>query len=683
MSADAGTWLATIALAIPLAAAAATAPRALWLLDQRRRHETSGEQARAADREAMLGRVRDKWIDGILTPSFSHTERLTLGILRNGRERTQTPVLQLFLRTGGGMLILGASGGGKTTLLLELADGLLERAESDARLPVPVVASLASWAATRQPLATWLTAELAERYRIPSETARNWAAEDDLVLLLDGLDEVAEPHRDACAAAINEFLEERPLTRMALCCQTDAIRQLTVPLKLVQILEILPVAQDQVDSYLARLETTWTPMPEIRSALAASERLRVPMLLKAAALAHRGRTPAREQAPEDSVRTARGAGRLQLPDWPPEIAEIFAPKPPWGQANGADHAPIDEATIWDAYLARMLSQRAIPAGRGEAATRVHLAWLAARLHDGDDPEFQLDRLGQSGASAPRRSPHQALHQAMHHAASADRWLQTTALDAARWLETRTRGARALGPVASWLRDRARRARPGAWLGRLPRALVRPAEETGWSPERRPPLAAPLTGVLLVPAVIALATALAGPVLAVLAAIAAGLLFGLGLPRRLGRVPRPSQPRTVPNETVRRSARQAAVTGLATTVAVFAGLLLVSLLVSGLTVLVALTAALLAGLAASVSNGSAAWVRHHVERARLVRDSALPWRTVTFLDAMSERGLLHRSGTGYAFIHPMLRDHLTGQSPAPEAPSAAPHHAPANVRARTI
>jgi hypothetical protein len=121
---------------------------------------------------------------------------------------------------------------------------------------------------------------------------------------------------------------------------------------------------------------------------------------------------------------------------------------------------------------------------------------------------------------------------------------------------------------------------------------------------------------------------------------------------------------VPDETVRRSARQAAVTGLATAMAVFAGLLLISLLVSGLTVLVALTAALLAGLAASVSNGSAAWVRHHAERARLVRDGALPWRTVTFLDAMTERGLLHRSGTGYAFIHPMLRDHLTGRTPEP-------------------
>jgi hypothetical protein len=73
MTADAGTWAGVIALAIPLAAAAATAPRALWLVDQRRRHETSGQWAHAADREAMLCRVRDKWIDGILTPSLAHT----------------------------------------------------------------------------------------------------------------------------------------------------------------------------------------------------------------------------------------------------------------------------------------------------------------------------------------------------------------------------------------------------------------------------------------------------------------------------------------------------------------------------------------------------------------------------------------------------------------------------------
>jgi len=662
MSADAGTWVGAIALAIPLAAAVAAAPRALWLLDQRRRHESTSEQARAADREAMLGRVRDKWIDGVLTPSMSHTERIALGVIRNGREDTQPPILQLFLRTGGGLLILGGPGGGKTTLLLELADGLLDRAESDPSQPVPVIASLASWAGQRQPLTDWLAAELAERYRIPAAAARGWAGHEDLVLLLDGLDEVADRHRDACAAAINRFLEDRPLTRMALCCRGDVARTLATPLNLQQTLELRPAAPRQVDSYLARLETTWTPLAELRSALAADERLRVPLLLKAAALANRGRPhPARDherEAPGPSSRPGdrpgsrpsnrpsnRLSNRLSVPDWPPEIAEIFAPRPPW-EAHGANGAVIDETTICAAYLTRMLEPRALaPASDYDgAAARHHLGWLAARLRDGGDPEFQLDRLG-LGARTPAQ-PH-------HAVAAADRRLQAGLLDLARLLEARPGAALA----ASWLRDHAAATSPGAWLTALPQALTQPAEETGWSPERRPPLAAPLSAVLLLPAVIAAAAAVAGPVLALLVAVLAGLLYGVGLPRRTGRVPRPRRPRTVPGESVRRSARQATAAGLATAAAAVLGLLLARLVVPGLPAPAAIVAAALAGAAASVSAGFGAYARHYAERARLVRAGALPWRTRAFLDTMTERGLLHRSGTGYQFIHRMLRDHV--------------------------
>lgn len=656
MSADAGTWVGAIALAIPLAAAAATAPRALWLLDQRRRHESSKEHARAADREAMLGRVRDKWIDGILTPSLSHTERLALGVIRNGRDDTQTPILQLFLRTGGGLLILGGPGGGKTTLLLELADGLLERAESDPGQPVPVVASLASWTGKHQQLTDWLAAELAERYRIPAAAARDWAGHEDLVLLLDGLDEVADRHRDACAEAINRFLDGRPLTRMALCCRGDVARKLATPLNLQQTLELRPAAPPQVDSYLARLETTWTPLAELRSALAADERLRVPLLLKAAALANRGRTPPVRAEGNPDSQQGRVSKRLRVPDWPPEIAEIFAARPPW-EANGTHGTGIDEATIWGAYLTRMLEPRALAPATdyNEAAVRHHLGWLAARLRDGDDPEFQLDRLGLA-ATADAPSAHPSAHPA---AATADRRLQSGMLDLSRVLEAKP-GIPGAAVVTSWLRDHAAGARPGAWLARLPQALTRPAEETGWSPERRPPLAAPLIAVLLLPAAIAAATAVAGPVLALSAAVLAGLLFGLGLPRRLGRVPRPRRSRTVPGESVRRSARQATAASLATATAAVLGLLLASLLVSGLSVPVAIVAAVLAGAAASVSTGSGAYVRHYAERARLVRAGALPWRTRAFLDTMTERSLLHRSGTGYQFIHPMLRDHVAVQ-----------------------
>jgi len=658
MSGDAGTWLGVVALAIPAAAAAAAVPRVLWALDRRRRHENSAEQARAADREVMLSRVRDKWIDGVLEPSLAHTERLALDLVRNGSETAQVPVLQMFLRTGGGLLILGAPGGGKTTLLLELADGLLERAESDASQPVPVVASLASWAGKRQPLTAWLAGELAESYRIPALAAQAWAAQDDLVLLLDGLDEVPARQRDSCAEAINRFLHDRPFTRLAVCCRTETAMTLGTQLALPQTVELRPAAQAQVDSYLARLETTWTPLADIRTALAADEQLRVPLMLKVAALANRGRTPPARAQPE------RGMRRLRAPEWPQEIAEIFAPLPP-GQVPPA---PLDQATIWDAYVARMLGQRLLAPGHDydqESAWR-SLIWLAVRLRDTGKTEFQLDHLALDREAQPHhRSAARDVRRALRQAATwTDRHLSSSAVDLARWLEDR--GGTAGAPVgggardrtASWLRDRAGRARPGAWLRRLPDTVTQPAEEVGWYPERIPSLGPPVVVVLVLPALTALAAALGGWLLALAAALACGLLWGLNLPGRLGLQPRPRRPRTVPNESIRRSARHAALAGLAAALAFGVGMFLASQVAGGLSTPAVTAAILLAGAGAGFSNGAAACARHYSARFRLTRSGVIPWRYRTFLDAMTERTLLHRAGSGYMFIHPLLTDHLT-------------------------
>jgi hypothetical protein len=661
MSGDAATWLGVIAIAIPLAAAAAAIPRALWRLDLRRRHEADAAQASSADRQAMLGRVRDKWIDGVLEPSLAHTERLPLDLVRNGRETTQVPILQLFLRTGGGLLITGAPGGGKTTLLLELADGLLERAESDPSQPVPVVVSLATWAPRRQPddqpLARWLAGELAERYRLPAADAQAWAGQDDLVLLLDGLDEVPGRYRDGCAEAINRFLRDHPFTRVAVCCGSDTVSALSTKLELPQTVELKPAGTDQVDAYLARLETTWTPLADIRTALAADERLRVPLMLKVAALANRGRTP-------PSRRDDRGGRRLRAPEWPREIAEIFAPQPLQPAVGPGQRPVLDQATIWEAYVTRMLSQRSLEPGRDydEATARRWLTWLAARLRDSGDPEFQLDYLAPDGQTQPHHRSAEWRRVLRHAAAWTDQRVQTAALDLARRLEERD----SRGRTAGRLRDHAGRARPGSWLRRLPAAVTRPAEEVAWSPGRVPSPAPPLVGVLALPALTALVAGLAGWPLALIAALACGLLQGLNLPRRLGMVPRPRRPKTMPNESIRRSARQAALTGVATAAGFGIGLDLVCHVLTttmpGIP-LIAL-AAIFAGAAASVSNGGGACARHYLARFRLVRAGVIPWRYQTFLDAMTERTLLYRSGSGYLFIHTLLGEHLGHQQVNP-------------------
>jgi predicted NACHT family NTPase len=67
---------------------------------------------------------------------------------------------------------------------------------------MPVIFNLSSWAARRQPLARWLVAELNERSDVPQRVAQRWVAEEEILPLLDGLDEVAQEQRQACVEAI-------------------------------------------------------------------------------------------------------------------------------------------------------------------------------------------------------------------------------------------------------------------------------------------------------------------------------------------------------------------------------------------------------------------------------------------------------------------------------------------------
>ncbi|MGH8902906.1 MAG: NACHT domain-containing protein [Egibacteraceae bacterium] len=104
----------------------------------------------------------------------------------------------MFDPLGGGLLILGAPGSGKTTALLELARDLLDHAAADQAKPIPVVFNLSSWAARRPPLAKWLADELRTRYAVARRIAQRWVAGGEMLPLLDGLDEVARPHRAGC-----------------------------------------------------------------------------------------------------------------------------------------------------------------------------------------------------------------------------------------------------------------------------------------------------------------------------------------------------------------------------------------------------------------------------------------------------------------------------------------------------
>jgi NACHT domain len=115
------------------------------------------------------------------------------------------------------MLVLGTPGSGKTPMMAELARELLRRATTDSQKPIPVVLMLSSWTLHRERLDAWIVRELVDRYRIRHDQARNLLNTDQLILLLDGLDEVAKNDQPKCVIAINNFRAERGVTNALWC----------------------------------------------------------------------------------------------------------------------------------------------------------------------------------------------------------------------------------------------------------------------------------------------------------------------------------------------------------------------------------------------------------------------------------------------------------------------------------
>jgi DNA polymerase III delta prime subunit len=371
-------WLSTAAIGTMTAVAGALTPFLIRWLDRRRPVQPPGVRPDALQRAVMLRRVHYKWITGVLEPSLARAARLVLDlerrpdlldlgirvIRRRGRPPEPlppgTPISETFDNVGGGLLIVGPPGSGKTTALLQLCDELLDRAKRDASQPIPVVVNLASWAHHRPPLGAWLVDELAGSYQIPRAIATQWIEQDALVLLLDGLDEVTEAHRTACAKAVNTWRLDHGLVPMVVCSRTQELQALTESLRLEEAVELQPPSDAEVDRYLTFLEATGTPIGDVRAALVSDQDLRQllrsPLLLHVVALAFHG-GPA-------SALSVPGTLRQR------------------------------QAWLWEAYVARMLEQRPLDPGCGytEEQALDWLAWLARTLRDRDQTELHLDRL---------------------------------------------------------------------------------------------------------------------------------------------------------------------------------------------------------------------------------------------------------------------------------------------------
>lgn len=342
----------------------------------------------AEERQAqlvLLNKVQQFWVEGVLRQTLNEGTLIEIGletmpdavanpwegIVRQPQMSAPLtqPIEAVFARYGRSLLILGEPGSGKTVMLLKLASHLLAQARQDVQMPIPVVFNLSSWAKKSQPLDRWLVDELNEKYLIPKAMGQAWVEANQLLLLLDGLDEVVGSKQAECVRAINNFRQAYGLIPVALCCRTRVYQAIDLPVKLNGAVVLKPLTVDQTDSYLDGIGEQVTGLHGvIREDAMLQEIVRSPLMLQVMSRAFRQ---------EDSSASLR-TETLAAPD--------------------AQRKEVLLDTIFHNYVQQMVRELAATSPFHWQQARSWLVWLAQKMSEQGQSVFLLESLQPSWLS---------------------------------------------------------------------------------------------------------------------------------------------------------------------------------------------------------------------------------------------------------------------------------------------
>ena len=327
-------------------------------------------------RRVLLNKVNNFWIKGFLENSLYLQALIELGLAtrldlvqRRCSEASEfyegarqlvpagTRPTDVFEQMGAGrtLLILGEPGSGKTVTLLKMTRSLIERTWQNLRLPIPVVLNLSSWARKRQSIPEWLVQELKVSYQVSSDLGKEWIEAQQLILLLDGLDEVKAEYRNECVQRLNAFIDHYTLTEMVVCCRFQEYEELSERLGLQSALCLQSLTPEQVHQYL---ELSGEKLVALRTLLQQDAELqnlaRSPLILNIMSLAY----------------TERSVDEL------PSLENVEA---------RMNH-------LLSAYLERMFQRRWNHQEYPVDQTKRWLSWLAQQMREESQPVFFIENM---------------------------------------------------------------------------------------------------------------------------------------------------------------------------------------------------------------------------------------------------------------------------------------------------
>ncbi|NEO43364.1 MAG: NACHT domain-containing protein [Moorea sp. SIO4A3] len=327
------------------------------------------------NRQALLTKVKNFWVKGVLEKSLYHQVLIELGleerpdaitnplseIIEIGDDSSQplpegTKVIDVFDQIGIGrtLLILGEPGSGKTTTLLELTRDLIARTEQDTNQLIPVVFNLSSWANKRQTITDWLVEELNTIYQVPKKIGKVLVTQQQLLPLLDGLDEVKADYRDDCIAALNTF-HQKYGAELVVCSRIKDYQALSNRLNFQKAVCIRLLSLEQVCYYL---DSVGDDLTGLRTLIAEDtvlqELAQSPLMLNIMTLAYQG------VAVDDLPRT--------------------------------DVVEERRKQLFDAYIEKMFKRRKTNQRYKNVQVKHWLIWMAKRMVEESQTVFLIEKM---------------------------------------------------------------------------------------------------------------------------------------------------------------------------------------------------------------------------------------------------------------------------------------------------
>jgi ElaB/YqjD/DUF883 family membrane-anchored ribosome-binding protein len=237
-------------------------------IDKRRHEGEIDDKLRIKD---YMQRVQDAFVDSIkcgeqLTPEQANGRYVELLVqecnqkhqksesqLSDAGQPSMAPLREFVQNGGKRVVVFGEGGMGKTTSVLKLATDAAVQALSDAKQPIPFYIKLNLFDSREHGIERLLTLFSNASHLKQNSIETLWRTGNrPCLFFMDGFNEVRQECQEACALALQEFMQPGSHSYVVTSRPSAQIEPLLAQIRGIVALEIVQLEDDQIEDFLVR-----------------------------------------------------------------------------------------------------------------------------------------------------------------------------------------------------------------------------------------------------------------------------------------------------------------------------------------------------------------------------------------------------------------------------------------------